>query len=99
MSPKFAKMTKIVLVLIPTKLYNKCLKEHGFLGSFKLSLVTPIPKTAEPNEFSDFRYIFSKYLKKYWKIKWFYFISKSNLLTYEQFAFRQIVPLNMLKYL
>ena len=45
---KFIKMTKVVLVSVLTKLYNKCLKEECFPDDFKISHAIPIPKTADP---------------------------------------------------
>ena len=63
--PKFIEMTKIVLVSVLTKLYNKCLKEECFPDDLKLSYVIPIPKLAAPKEYPRFSaYISSKGILK-----------------------------------
>ena len=90
-SSKFIEMAKVVLVLVLTNLYNKCLKEESFSNDFK-SHDIPIPKTAAPKELCDFRLIsllnvFSKIFSKILKEKMVNFINKNNQLTSEQFGF------------
>ena len=53
--PKFIKMSKVILVPVLTKLYNKCLEEECFAYDFKLSHVIPISITAAPTKLDDFR--------------------------------------------
>ena len=46
---KFVKMAKMLLTILLTKLYNKCLIQEFFPDVFKVSQVIPIPKTTSPN--------------------------------------------------
>ena len=90
--PKFINMAKVILALVLTKLYNKCLKEECSLENFKLSHVIPIPTTAAPKELSGFRplsllNIFLKIFEKILKDKIQNFINNNYLLTSEQFGF------------
>ena len=91
-SPKFAKMARVVLTPILTKLYNKRLQQECFPDEFKVGQAIPIPKTSTPKELGKFRPIsllnlISKIFEKVLKTKIMDFIDKYNILSPEQFGF------------
>ena len=54
-SPKFIKLSKVVLTPFLTKLFNKCISQKSFPDSFKTAAIIPIPKISSPNSMNDFR--------------------------------------------
>ena len=92
-SPKFIKLSKVVLTPFLTKLFNKCISQKSFPDSFKTAAIIPIPKSSSPNSMNDFRPIsllpiFSKIFEKIIAEKMMKFINKNNILSDSQFGFR-----------
>ena len=92
-SPKFIKLSKVVLTPFLTKLFNKCISQKSFPDSFKTAAIIPIPKSSSPNSMNDFRPIsllpiFSKIFEKIIAEKMTKFINKNNILSDSQFGFR-----------
>ena len=92
-SPKFIKLSKVVLTPFLTKLFNKCIFQKSFPDNFNTAAIIPIPKNFSPNSTNDFRpisllQIFSKIFKKIIAEKMIKFINKNNTLSDSQFGFR-----------
>ena len=92
-SPKFIKMTKVIVTPFLTKLYIKCIRQERFPYLFKVSQNVPVPKTASPKELSEFRSIFlinmfSKLFEKIMKDRMMKFIDKNSILNSNQFGFK-----------
>ena len=91
--PKFVKLSKCIISILLTKLFNKYIKQETFPDSFKIAHVIPIPKVSSPKSFDDLRPIsllpaFAKIFEKILETKMTKFLDKKKLITPFQFGFR-----------
>ena len=68
-SPKFIKLSKVVLTPFLKKLFINCISQKSFPDSFKTAAIILIPTISSPNSMNDFRPIsllpvFSKIFEK-----------------------------------
>lgn len=91
------KLIKIILPLIIdplTTIYNKSLKEGIFPTQFKVAIVKPIYKKGDKKSMGNYRpisiiSIFAKVLEKIVKNRLITFLEENNLLSKNQFGFKQ----------
>lgn len=93
-STKYLKFARKEVVLIIAHLANLCFRKGVFPAQLKLSIITPVHKGGDGDDVNNYRPIsvlpvISKILEKLINIRLLSFLNRYNILSPNQFGFRQ----------